>query len=187
MEKVKNYLLRPERLRHERERLGLLQDNAEKNFNVSRVTWGKYERGEGTPNGEVLALLKSLGADMRYLFEGIYTHAEIGGRLREERTRLNQNLKGMAELGGITPELQARYEQGLERPPADYLNRIAEKQAETWYILTGELPPDDPRRNEDERILIAAYRRCTPKTQEALLLMAQNSAQQAAAQDGEGK
>lgn len=70
MKKDKNSFLGGARLREERERLGLLQEDAEIRFGVSRVTWGKYERGESEPGANVLMALINLGADVLYILTG---------------------------------------------------------------------------------------------------------------------
>ena len=58
-----------ERLKEERERLGLSQAAAGAAAGVSREMWGKYERG-AMPGGEVILSLAGAGFDMAYLFTG---------------------------------------------------------------------------------------------------------------------
>lgn len=176
-----------ERIKQERERLDYSQTAFAALAGASKHSQINWEKGTSAPNTDVLIAWKASGADIRFITEGEYTYAEIGARLRQERTQLNKNLKDMAELGCITPELQARYEQGLERPPADYLNWIAKAGAGTWFILTGELDPDDPRRNEDERVLIHAYRRCNAAGKKMLLDVAQVAPKETAVEGGGDK
>jgi transcriptional regulator with XRE-family HTH domain len=59
-----------ERLREERERLGFTQEFIAEQWGISRVTWGKYERGDSTPGAEVLAALAAAGADVLYILTG---------------------------------------------------------------------------------------------------------------------
>lgn len=165
-----------ERIKQERERLDYSQTAFAALAGASKHSQINWEKGTSAPNADVLISWKASGADIRFITEGEYTYAETGARLRQERTRLGKNTKEWATISGVLPETQENYEQGLERPPADYLNRIAEFGAETWFILTGELPPDDPRRNEDEQALIAAYRHCSSESKKAILHVAQNSA-----------
>lgn len=166
-----------ENIKLERERLGYSQTAFADLAASSKHAQINWEKGKATPNTEVLCVWKEHGADLRFITEGKYTYQEIGERLREERTlRLKQNTKGMAELGGITPELQNDYEMGLKRPPADYLNLIAKAGAETWYILTGERAVDDPLLTPKEQELLNDFRRCPNDAQAAILLMAKNSA-----------
>lgn len=67
MKKVKISFHGATRLREERERIGFSQLDAESLFGISRVTWGKYERGETTPGADVLTALVAAGADVYYI------------------------------------------------------------------------------------------------------------------------
>ena len=58
------------RLSEERAKLWETQQDAAEYFGVSRVTWGQYERGNATPNGDVLAGLAERGADVLYILTG---------------------------------------------------------------------------------------------------------------------
>ena len=145
-----------ERIKQERERLDFSQTAFAALAGASKHSQINWEKGTSVPNTDVLIAWKASGADIRFITEGIYAFQEIGSRLRSERTRLNKNVQGMAELGCISVEQQRRYEEGLERPSADYLNLIAKADAETWFILTGELPPDDIRHMKLERDLLRA-------------------------------
>ena len=58
------------RLSEERAKLWETQQDAADYFGVSRVTWGQYERGNATPNGDVLAGLAERGADVLYILTG---------------------------------------------------------------------------------------------------------------------
>ncbi len=73
MKKDKISFLGGARLREERERLGLLQDDAERLWGVSRVTWGKYERNEGTPGADALTAFLNSGGDVIYVLTGVRT------------------------------------------------------------------------------------------------------------------
>lgn len=59
------------RLKEERLRLGLSQQDAADACGVSREMWGKYERGKGVPGGEVLFSFASRGADINYILTGM--------------------------------------------------------------------------------------------------------------------
>jgi transcriptional regulator with XRE-family HTH domain len=39
-------------------------------LNITRETWGRYERGLAIPNGDVLLFLSKLGFDIGYIFSG---------------------------------------------------------------------------------------------------------------------
>lgn len=58
------------RLREERERLKLTQAEIAEKCGVSREIWGKYERGQAAPGGEVLFALAQIGADVMYILTG---------------------------------------------------------------------------------------------------------------------
>lgn len=59
-----------ERLREERERLGMSQAEAAERAGVRRQMWGKYERDEATPGMNVVARFCGHGADVQYLISG---------------------------------------------------------------------------------------------------------------------
>lgn len=67
-----NFLLsRGERVREERERLGFTQQQAADICSVSRVQWGKYERGINGIDGKVLLEFQKIGADAGYILSGM--------------------------------------------------------------------------------------------------------------------
>lgn len=59
------------RLAEERAKIWSTQQEAADFFGVSRVTWGQCERGNATPNGDVLAGLAQQGADVLYILTGV--------------------------------------------------------------------------------------------------------------------
>ncbi|WP_199143211.1 helix-turn-helix transcriptional regulator [Citrobacter braakii] len=59
-----------ERLKSERERLGLNQSQAADICGISREMWGKYERGKSTPGGDVLFSFAEFGADIQFILTG---------------------------------------------------------------------------------------------------------------------
>ena len=61
----------PLRLKEERLRLGLSQDEAAVLCGVSREMWGKYERGTGDPASSKLIAFGNAGADIVFIFTGI--------------------------------------------------------------------------------------------------------------------
>lgn len=68
------------RLREERERLGFSQQDAESIFGISRVTWGKYERGDTAPGADVLTELAKMGANVMYIITGERTPMRVAER-----------------------------------------------------------------------------------------------------------
>jgi transcriptional regulator with XRE-family HTH domain len=59
-----------ERIKEERVRLGLLQEQAGANTGVSREMWGRYERGKAVPGSDVLSMFAAIGADADYIVTG---------------------------------------------------------------------------------------------------------------------
>jgi transcriptional regulator with XRE-family HTH domain len=59
-----------ERLREERERLGLTQDEVVKATGISKRSYCAYEAGDTTPNAKFLASLIGIGMDVSYLLTG---------------------------------------------------------------------------------------------------------------------
>ena len=59
-----------ERLKSERLKLGINQAQAADLCGVSREIWGKYERGNAVPGGEVLFSFAAAGADIQYILTG---------------------------------------------------------------------------------------------------------------------
>ena len=76
----------PLRLKEERLRLGLSQDEAAVLCGVSREMWGKYERGTGDPASSKLIAFCNAGADVSFLFTGIRTISTLDDN---ERLLLN--------------------------------------------------------------------------------------------------
>jgi len=58
------------RLREERKALGLKQDQVAHLVGVTREHWGRCERGQAVPGGEVLAAFVRQGADVVYILTG---------------------------------------------------------------------------------------------------------------------
>lgn len=53
------------------------QEAAAEAFGVTRVTWGKYERGEAIPKGEVFQALALRGIDVMYILTGQRTGVAV--------------------------------------------------------------------------------------------------------------
>lgn len=59
-----------EKIREERERLGLSQDSFGELAGVTKKTQGLYERGEREPNGAYLQAISAAGCDVLYILTG---------------------------------------------------------------------------------------------------------------------
>lgn len=68
-----------DRLKAERERLNLSQQDAAHICGVRREMWGKYERGQVEPGAFVIEHLTTHGADPLYLFKGERSSASAKG------------------------------------------------------------------------------------------------------------
>jgi transcriptional regulator with XRE-family HTH domain len=58
------------RLKSERTRLSLKQNELASMCGISREMWGKYERGIAVPGGDVLVSFAQAGADIQYILTG---------------------------------------------------------------------------------------------------------------------
>jgi len=61
----------------------------------------------------------------------------IGGRLREERERLDLSQTSMAEAAGTTKKTQLDYEKNRTPPKANYLAKVATFGVDVAYVITG--------------------------------------------------
>lgn len=72
-----------ERLKEERDRLGLTQEQMAGRLDVTQKTQGLYERGQRMPNAEYLAVMADLGCDVLYVLTGQRTPAAQPLSVRE--------------------------------------------------------------------------------------------------------
>lgn len=83
----------------------------------------------------------------------------IGGRLREERNRLNLSQIDTARMGGVAKNAQINYEAGSRQPDVGYLAGLDSAGFDVLYVITGRR---DLARNgdltEEEAELLSAYR-----------------------------
>lgn len=84
MEKASEQSTISERLREERQRLGLSQDGLASSGGVTRRSQGLYETGERTPGAAYLAKIADAGVDVVYVLTG----KSDAARQRKERTVL---------------------------------------------------------------------------------------------------
>lgn len=76
------------RLKDERERLDLSQADAAEKCGVSRVIWGRYERGEAMPGAAVLSAFLEAGADVAYILGG--SRVGVAAKAREDLAAYNR-------------------------------------------------------------------------------------------------
>ncbi|WP_100783132.1 helix-turn-helix domain-containing protein [Pseudomonas donghuensis] len=84
-----------ERLRQERTRLGLRQDDFAQLGGVNRNTQGSYEKGERNPDVAYLAAVAGAGVDVRYVITGVRT-VDDGASLSEPEQRLLAQYRSLA-------------------------------------------------------------------------------------------
>lgn len=77
---------------------------------------------------------------------------DIGGRLREERERLNLSQLALGEIGGVKKLAQLKYEKGDRSPDADYLNAIAKVGIDIQYVITS-VRSSSTLTNEEQQLL----------------------------------
>lgn len=85
-----------ERLKEERDRLGLTQEHMAGRLNITQKTQGLYERGQRMPNAEYLAAMAALGCDVLYVLTGQRT-AQPVEPLSVRESRMLENYRALAE------------------------------------------------------------------------------------------
>ncbi|EDU3806377.1 helix-turn-helix transcriptional regulator [Salmonella enterica subsp. enterica serovar Hartford] len=86
------------RIREERKRLklNLTQAQAAMICGISREMWGKYERGQAMPGGDVLPSFAEAGADIQYILLG-----EVRLTENQEEKALLENYRAMNEAARL--------------------------------------------------------------------------------------
>lgn len=84
-----------ERLKEERDRLGLTQEQMAGRLNVTQKTQGLYERGQRMPNAEYLALMAAQGCDVLYVLTG--QRAPTVAPMTEREACMLENYRALAE------------------------------------------------------------------------------------------
>ncbi|MBX9298793.1 helix-turn-helix domain-containing protein [Chromobacterium vaccinii] len=79
-----------DRLREERLRLGLVQQDGQKITGVSYVTYLGYEQGKSFPNAETLNSLHDAGFDVLYIVTGVRNAAALSNEDSSLLADLNQ-------------------------------------------------------------------------------------------------
>ncbi|NBF06218.1 helix-turn-helix domain-containing protein [Pseudomonas sp. Fl5BN2] len=93
----------------------------------------------------------------------------IGSRLRQERERLGLSQKVFGEIGGVEANAQGKYESGDRAPKADYLSRVAAKDVDVLYVLTGSRTPIQVGKlSQSEAKVLDGYRALFKEDQEAI-------------------
>lgn len=82
----------PQRIKSERKRIGYTQQQIADLCEISRVQWGRYERGASVLGGRVLKVFVGLGANLHYLLTGENSQTELVGQIMSEVTLTDDEL-----------------------------------------------------------------------------------------------
>lgn len=93
----------------------------------------------------------------------------IGGRIREERKKLQLSQADFAKTAGCSRNAQAIYERNESLPGAAYLLSLHGMGIDTLYILTGHRTPDIGEVSNDEIELIKLFRAAPLAVKSAVL------------------
>ena len=168
-----------ERLKGERERLGLTQPFVAERLGVGKTTVINWEKGVSAPDALQLAVFSELGADVTYILTGTSTKARvaqmltnIGARYREVRGK--QSVKEFARLLGTTPEVVAAIEAGTQRPTAEMAMKLQAAHPDKpilWLLGDNSHQLDRPL-TDIEGVLVTNYRDASQEGQEAVRWLA---------------
>lgn len=105
-----------ERLREERERLGLSQQQAADAVQIRREMWSKYERGLVSPGADVFIGMTGLRIDVMYVLTGV-RHGSVleTNQLSPREAALLDNYRHSGEEGKRAVEVAAA---ALAKPKA---------------------------------------------------------------------
>nr|WP_309594683.1 hypothetical protein [Moraxella osloensis] len=74
----------PQRIKSERKRLGYTQQQIADICEISRIQWGRLERGDSVLGGRVLKAFVTAGANLNYLLTGEDSQTELMGQIMFE-------------------------------------------------------------------------------------------------------
>ncbi|GLR13289.1 hypothetical protein GCM10007907_20790 [Chitinimonas prasina] len=142
-----------ERLRSERERLGLTQKDLADRVGITANAYGAYERGRAEPSVEALSTLASMGFDLSFLVLGARTDKRpalsaqpertpeadsLGLRLAMECSRLGILDLQMSEAVGVSLRTFNNWILGTAEPNAAQLRAIDATGVDVLFVLTGK-------------------------------------------------
>lgn len=93
-------------------------------------------------------------------------------RLKMERERLGLSQSRLADLASVGKTTVINWEKGASSPDATQLHAMATEGIDVLYVVTGERSQDAAEIDllpADERVLIDAYRRCSPDARRHLI------------------
>ncbi|APC18568.1 hypothetical protein BLL42_23695 [Pseudomonas frederiksbergensis] len=122
-----------ERLREERERLGLSQQQLADLCGVTMRSQRNYEKGERQPDASYLGAFSQSGGDVLYIITGKYS--DTGGVTSKSSSEID-----VPRLARITDMLEGLMQQTTRRWPA---RELAITAAEVYNILVPEQELDE--------------------------------------------
>lgn len=93
-------------------------------------------------------------------------------RLKMERERLGLSQSRLADLASVGKTTVINWEKGVSSPDATQLHAMTAAGIDVLYVVTGERSQDAAEVDllpADERVLIDAYRRCSPDARRHLI------------------
>lgn len=135
-----------ERLRQERDRLGLSQAQMADLGCTKARTYQDWERGLASVNAEFLARISVHGVDAQYVLTGLRafdpsttSHPQpadtLPARLEQERKRLGLTLGQLADKAGVERLALQKWEEGEFPPTAPELQRLHAAGVDVAYVL----------------------------------------------------
>lgn len=160
------------RMKEERVRLGLNQAESGGLCGVSREMWGKYERGDAVPGGEVLFSFAAAGADVQYILTGVRSI----NLPNDPRNTIQQLYLVKSSTEAIVPLKLDKYR------AADLQNILcAVARGNSQAVSAAMADYANSELTVAEKDLLAAYRKAAKQDQASIERMAQLAAD--AAQD----
>lgn len=98
-----------ERLRAERERLGLSQEEFAALAGAHRKSQGNYEKGDRQPDAAYLAAIAAAGADVLYILTGQHSGTQNQSQSQAQRDELTADVREAIRL--VADELAAQHKQ----------------------------------------------------------------------------
>lgn len=134
-----------QRLREERERLGLTQPAFAEAAGAAKRTLIEWEKGSTSPNAVQMSALSAIGVDVLYVLTG--RHADSNRTLMSDFGDGKPSLIDAERLSRIVKLLEAFAKQAGRRWPVE---RLVEVAAEVYNVLADDPALDEPK---VERIL----------------------------------
>lgn len=95
---------KPSRIKEERKRLGLTQQQAAERCGIRRQQWIRYEKGTSEFDGEPLRKFGEAGARVAYILTGESSNVRLIGQFQEQPSSQTKEL--LALFNGMPPERQ---------------------------------------------------------------------------------